>query len=413
MNYKRAGSLKIKIAFIFSILIAIAFSLNWMVALQTMRSEKINDLKKVLNHLLNESKSEHIFQPLTPKSCLSYLYAIPHNKMILNDSEASNLRFFVSNDPYVPQENEVVSSVQQRNTIYLNAISDTQKIELALDKYAQKLLFRYLVSLLVILLISIALLDYYMKPLAVLAKKTREWNSQKPFNFSLNHPGQEIEEVANAFSMLIHRLEIFRSKEAQLFKEAAHELKTPLALMRSRLDVYQNNEQYLKHKFIEDLGNDIERLTSELKNVLFLESSDFEEATSVNVNSMFYELKEKMSILVRRKELTINVLNETFFVIVPKKLIYKAFGALIENAITYAKQNTIVEIGCDPIMQKVWISNTVGEEKYLFSSKIGEKMLKRLSHEIGFDYTVTQNEAYFRIELVFIDRGYVNTHVVF
>lgn len=401
MKYRWAGSLKIKIAFIFSILIAIAFSLNWMVALQTMRSEKINDLEKVLNHLLNESKSDHILQPLTPKSCLSYLYSIPHNKMILNDSEASNLRFIVSINSYVPRENEVSSSVKQNNGVYLNVISDTHKIELALDKYARKLLSRYLVSLLVILLISIALLDYYMKPLAVLAKKTREWNNQEPFDFSLDNPGKEIEEVSHAFSTLIHRLEIFRSKEAELFKEAAHELKTPLALMRSRLDVYESNAKYPKGKFIEDLGHDIERLTNELKNVLFLESSDFEEASNVDITGSFKKLQIKMDILIQRKQLTLTLPAETFSIIASEKLLSKVLSALLENAITYAKEESVVEIGCDNTTQKMWIENTIGDKKYLFSSKIGEKMLKRLSHEIGFKYSIIQNEVFFRIELIF------------
>ena len=401
LKYRSRVPLKIKIAFIFSILMAIAFSLNWMVALQTMRSEKTNDLQKVLKHLLNESKSDYIPQPLTPNSCLTFLYAIPHNQMILNDSEASNLRFLVSSDPYVARENEVVSSVQQLNGIYLNAISDTQKIKFALDKYGQKLLIRYVLSLLVILLISIILLDYYMKPLAILAQKTHEWNSKKPFDFSLNNPGKEIEEVSYAFSALIGRLENYRTKEAELFKEAAHELKTPLALMRSRLDVYQSNNDYSKDKFTDDLGHDIERLTSELKNVLFLESSDFEEASTIDIITTFKALKTKMEILIQRKQLTLQLPQNSFSVKAPEKLLIKVLGALLENAITYAQENSTVEIGCDPISRNIVISNTIGAEKYLFSSKIGEKMLKRLSREVGFDYTIKSNEQSFQITLVF------------
>ncbi|MDD2951023.1 MAG: hypothetical protein PHU29_09560, partial [Sulfuricurvum sp.] len=72
--------------------------------------------------------------------------------------------------------------------------------------------------------------------------------------------------------------------------------------------------------------------------------------------------------------------------------------------ITYAKENSTVEIGCDPLERTLWIGNQIGNEKYLFSSKIGEKILKRLSHEIGFEYSIQQDEAYFRIELVFKSR---------
>ncbi|OZA02016.1 MAG: hypothetical protein B7X89_11085 [Sulfuricurvum sp. 17-40-25] len=401
MKFRWAGSLKIKISLIFSILIAIAFGLNWMVASETIRSEKVADLEKVLKHVLVESAEEYIHTSLTPKSDLAFLYSIPHTEMVLKDSEASHLQFIVTQEPYISKKNEITVAHTLSNGYHLNILSDYEKVDLSVKKYAQKLLSRYLVSLLIILLISIALLDYYMKPLAVLAKKTREWNNQKSFDYSLDNPGKEIEEVSYAFSTLIHRLEIFRSKEAELFQEAAHELKTPLALMRSRLDVYENNEQYQKSQFIEDLGNDIERLTSELKNVLFLESSDFEEASNINIADMLKKLQTKMAILIQRKQLTLTLPSETFSIVASEKLLSKVLSALLENAITYAKEESMVEIGCDHTTQKIWIENSIGDEKYLFSSKIGEKMLKRLSHELGFDYISTQSEAYFRIELVF------------
>jgi signal transduction histidine kinase len=382
-------------------LIAIAFSLNWMVASETIRGEKVADLEKVLKHVLMESTDEYIHSPLTPKSDLTFLYSIPHTEMVLKESEASHLQFVITKTPHFPQQTQIAVAHLLSNGYYLNAISDSEKVNVSVHKYAQKLLIRYLFSLLVILLISIFLLDYYMKPLSVLAQKTREWNSKEPFDFSLDNPGTEIAEVSKGFSTLIHRLEVFRSKEAELFKEAAHELKTPLALMRSRLDVYQNNAKYEKHKFTEDLGDDLQRLTAELKNVLFLEGSDFEEESIVDVIQTVKKLETKMGILIQRKQLMLKLPLESFSIVTCEKLLSKVLSALLENAITYAKENTIVEIGSDPTMKKIWIRNTVGAEKYLFSSKIGEKILKRLSREIGFEYTITQDEAYFRIELVF------------
>lgn len=376
-----------------------------MVASETIRSEKVADLEKVLKHVLTESADDYIHTPLTPQSDLSFLSSIPHTEMVLKDSEAFHLQFIVTQEPYTSTKEQIAVAHALSNGYYLNVLSDYEKIDQSVKKYAQKLLSRYLVSLLVILLISIALLDYYMKPLAVLAKKTREWNNEEPFDFSLNNPGKEIEEVSHAFSTLIHRLEIFRSKEAELFREAAHELKTPLALMRSRLDVYQNNEQYPKSKFVEDLGHDIERLTSELKNVLFLESSDFEEASNINIADMLKKLQTKMAILIQRKQLTLTLPAETFSIVASEKLLSKVLSALLENAISYAKEDSVVKIGCDHTTQKIWIENSIGDEKYLFSSKIGEKMLKRLSYEIGFEYSIIQNEIFYRIELSFLNNS--------
>ncbi|MFZ3053005.1 MAG: hypothetical protein WA099_06305 [Sulfuricurvum sp.] len=401
MSFNWSKSLKFKISFIFAILMAIAFSLNWMVALQTMRSEKISDIQKVLKHLLNESNDEYITQPLTPDSSLTFLYSIPHNQMILDDSEVSALRFLASKHPYIPYDNEIVASVQQPNSIYLNAISNSRKIDTALDKYAQKLLTRYLFSLLAILLISIFLLNYYMKSLAALAKKTHDWQIGDPFDFSLDNAGSEIKEVSIAFESLIRKIEGFRRKEGELFKEAAHELKTPLALMRSRLDVYEYTQGYDKNKFIVDLGHDIERLTTELKNVLFLESSDYEDPITLDITTALRNIVQKVDILAKRKQLLLQLPSKSFIVSAPERLLKKVLLALIENAMTYAPENSQIHIEIDPIIRTITITNDAGHEKYLFSSKIGHKMLQRLSEELNYTYQITQYDSQYAITLKF------------
>lgn len=402
MSFNWAKSLKFKISFIFAILMAIAFSLNWMVALQTMRSEKINDTQKVLKHLLNESNDEYIAQPLTQSSSLTFLYSIPHNQMILDDSEVSALHFLVSNHPYIPHSNEIVASIQQANGIYLNAISNAQKIDTAMDKYAQKLLSRYLISLLAILLISIFLLNYYMKSLAALAKKTHDWQTGDPFDFSLTNAGSEIKEVSIAFESLIRKIEGFRRKEGELFKEAAHELKTPLALMRSRLDVYETAQGYDKNKFIVDLGHDIERLTTELKNVLFLESSDYEDPVSLSMNTTLRNIVQKVDILAKRRKLILQLPAQNFTLAAPEKLLTKVLTALIENAMTYATENSQIDIEINQNKRSITIANNAGDEKYLFSSKIGHKMLKRLSEELNYTYEITQYASRYTITLQFL-----------
>lgn len=402
MRFKWAASLKFKISLIFAIGLAIAFSINLLIAVKAIHTQKEEDVEKVLSHLLVESRDEYISSTqLTPASDINFLYKIPHNVMIISDSEVNALRFVISSNPYRTNDKIIVSSIKLTNNYYLNAISDHRKIDKATNKYTQRLLLQYVLSLIVILFIAIFTLDFYMKPLEVLAIKTRKWKNDSEFDLSLDDASTEIKEVSTAFNGLVKRLEGYRLKEAELFREAAHELKTPLALMRSRLDVYDSSNNYTKRQFISDLGNDIERLTRELKNVLFLESSDFDEASDIEIMQMFKTLETKMGILIQRKRLTLQLPKETFRVVASEKLLFKVLGALLENAITYAKEGSTVEIGCNPLERKLWIGNQIGNEKYLFSSKIGEKILKRLSHEIGFDYSIMQDESYFSIELAF------------
>lgn len=396
-------SLKVKIALLFSLLIAIAFAINWVVAVRTVHGEKLVDLERVLHHILVESNDEYIHTPLLPSSDLRYLHAIPHNQLILKDSEASHVRFFVSRVPHVGRSDEVSSSIPLDNGMYLNILSDQEKIDAAVQKYGEKLLERYLFSLLLILVVSFVLLQRYMEPLGILAERAREWKCGDSFELALDNAGQEIDELSHAFSALVYRLEGFRAKEKALFKEMAHELKTPIAIMRARLDVFENSDHLSKQKVVAELGHDIERLMSELKSVLFFESSDFEDSTFFDVRGVLGEVMDKVGILAQRRGLKMRVVPERFILHAPRQLFRKVITALIENALTYAKEESEITITLDAAKKTITIMNRKGEEKYLFSSKIGQKMLDRISAELGIGYRITDDADHYRIDVFVLE----------
>lgn len=399
MNANFFKSLKVKITLLFSLVIAIVFAINWQVAVRTMHGEKIADLEKVLTHLLVESKDEYIIAPLSTSSDLGFLHTIPHNILILKDSDANRIRFLVSRAPRVLENAEVGASIALDNGLYLNVTSDQEKIDEAVAKYGAKLFERYGLTLCLILIVSFVLLQRYMRPLGILAERAHSWKCGDPFKFALENAGQEIEELSHAFSALVYRLEGFRTKEKALFKEMAHELKTPIAIMRARLDVYEKSDNLSKEQMVTELGHDIERLMSELKNVLFFESTDFEDSTYFEMTDVLDEVIHKVDILARRRKLKLFVCQERLGVNAPRKLFQKVMTALVENALTYAKEGSEIKINIETDKQVVTISNIKGEEKYLFSSKIGQKMLDRVSKELGIGYAIMEDASQYRIDV--------------
>ncbi len=399
MNFRSLNSLKIRITLIFSLLLAIAFGINWQLATKTIDDEKVEDLQSVLRHLLIESHDEYIVGPLDENSDLRFLHAIPHNILILKDSEASNTRFVVRKTPYTPAENEISASIRLANSFFLSVISDHRKIDAAVAKYKARLLIRYTVSLCLILLISIAVLQRYIRPLGVLTECVREWKSGEPFVFPIRSAGQEIDELAGSFTTLVHSLEGFRTKEKALFKEMAHELKTPIALMRARLDVYENSDEFSKEKMINELGHDLERLMSELKNVLFFENIDFDDVMRFELSDTLAEVIQKVEVLAQRRGLSIVMPKESFSVYAPRTLFVKVIMALIENSLTYAKEKSDIILEIDKEKKSLTISNQKGGEKYLFSSKIGQKMLDRVSQKVGIGYQICDEEEWYRVRV--------------
>lgn len=384
---------------VFSLLLAVVFGINWLIAVRTIHAQKIADLHKVLHHILVESKDEYIPGPLTPQSDLGFLKRVPHNLLILKESDASDVRFVVGGEAYVPAAGESAESVALENASVLSVVSSHVRVEQAVGRYAQTLLERYVLMLLVILAVGFVLLERYMRPLGILATRAREWKCGDSFALETNAPGQEIEELSQAFSALVHRLEGFRVREKALFKEMAHELKTPIAIMRARLDVFESSDHLSKARIVEELGNDIERLTSELKNVLFFESFDFDEASSFGIDAVLDEVLAKTRILAQRRGLEIERTGRGFGLNVPRRLFVKLLTALVENALTYAREGSTVVLHLDPQGRRISLSNRKGGEKYLFSSRIGQKMLDRISSELGLGYAIDEDDEGYRIDL--------------
>lgn len=401
MRYSFFNSLKLKIALLFTFLITAAFALNLFVAIDTLKVEKISDLQKVLSHAVLESVDEYLPKDADDKLDISYLYKVPHNISIINDSEADSIRFFITKSPYVPLDDEIAEYAKLQSGYYLNCVSSDIKIDHALLRYAEKLVTKYILFLAIVLAISIYFVNRLMKPLSALVLRCKEYRDTSEFDMQNGGCPSEICEVADAFSALVKRLENYRKREKELFKEAAHELKTPLALMRARLDVYEDDSGYPKDKFIKELGADIERLSSELRSVLFFETSDFEESREFEICDLTFEVVSKMEILAKRRHITIEAMCEKTHIYTKKRLFQKLLGALLENAMTYAKEGSLVRIELNPVRRKLCIKNEKGGEKYMFSSKIGERILKRVSLELGLEYELIDSKDIYEVCLRF------------
>jgi K+-sensing histidine kinase KdpD len=171
--------------------------------------------------------------------------------------------------------------------------------------------------------------------------------------------------------------------------------------MRARLDVYEGDEAYQKSKFVAEFSSDLERLSSELKNVLFFETSDFEDNEEFNMCSLILETVGRIDVLASGRNINIEPKCETMFVDTKKKMFRKLFAALLENAVTYAKEGSKIEITLNQSERTLGIKNQKGGEKYMFSSKIGERILKRVSSELGFLYEISDADGYYEVNLRF------------
>ncbi len=205
-------------------------------------------------------------------------------------------------------------------------------------------------------------------PITAISRKLSQINSGN-LDERVNNPktGDEIEELSETFNSLLDRLQQAFTRERQFISDVAHELKTPLAVQRTTIEVALSkvrSKEELSEVLKESL-TDNNRLSSTLKNVLDLAWAEADRAKTklepVNLSHIFNELTELTTRLASQKNINVKNTFESDITVMGKK--EKLMGAIlniIDNAIAYSPQKSKVTLSLKKSgsMAKIRIQDT-------------------------------------------------------
>lgn len=161
----------------------------------------------------------------------------------------------------------------------------------------------------------------------------------------------EIGELAETFNKLLDRLHAAFKREQQFIADVAHELKTPLATLRSTIEValQQKRESADYQKALEDALSETHRLSSTLKNVLDLAWSEtpqeHKNAKSFNLSDLMDELLETAQKMAVQKKIVVSgSIAKNIMVYGFKDKLGRAILNIIDNAIKYTSQKGKIEL---------------------------------------------------------------------
>lgn len=171
----------------------------------------------------------------------------------------------------------------------------------------------------------------------------------------------EIAELACTFNNLLNRLDSAFKREQQFIADVAHELKTPLSVIQSSLEIAlsKNRKNYEYRKLIEEVIKDAKRLSSILKNVLNLAwsetPSEQKKLTKFNLSELIEELSEiaqKMTI-IKKLQLQKSIEKNIYIKGIKEKLA-RAILNIIDNAVKYTNNGSI-SITLKKVKEKAFI----------------------------------------------------------
>ncbi len=132
---------------------------------------------------------------------------------------------------------------------------------------------------------------------------------------------------------------------------AAHELKTPLTILRGETELALKSPK-TPEQYIEVLKSNYEetiRLTKIIDNLFFITKLDHSmieiQKTKENINEFLKTIEENLRILGVEKNIQIKVdSNEEIFAEIDKELMTQALTNLIDNAIKYGDENNVINL---------------------------------------------------------------------
>lgn len=155
--------------------------------------------------------------------------------------------------------------------------------------------------------------------------------------------GDEISKLAHSFNALLSRLQGAFQREQQFIADIAHELKTPLATMKTSLELSLKKTPNPEYS---SMLKEITRLSETLKDVLDLAWTDSPKARTngknISLSELVKDITEIAEKMAYKKKLTIESFIESGIIVVGHKdKLARALLNLIDNAIKYTEHGKI------------------------------------------------------------------------
>ena len=315
----------------------------------------------------NITQSNNNFENKTNYS-LDYYKEIKNT--ILNDfkNEPLIIESKIKNDFFVQTLNEVL--INDKKVGYILVGEQANEILVAVDERKDFIIRTVLVLALAILIFSVFLNKYILKPISFLVRYTEsiKAKSDKPINIDnffirrdeVGKLTQSIHEMTLDLQKRTNRAETFST-------DLAHEIRNPLASLKGASELLdKTTEQNDREKLLNIVNHDverIERLITDYTQMLKDEASlSREKMVRIDINLIIKNVVDdfKQNITNLNKEIEIEIINKetiqkNFYILGIESRIEQVIANLLDNAISFSQTNSKISVEIEEAKNKFLI----------------------------------------------------------
>jgi len=213
---------------------------------------------------------------------------------------------------------------------------------------------------------------------------------------------EELHEVLN--KLIANNISVYQQQK-QFVENASHELQTPLALLKSKIDLFEQTNELTNEQaqIIENINLSLSRVSRINKNLLLLskiENKQFADSEKINLNELIAQQVELFAEHLESKNISLEKqLIHSHFLTANKSLVEIMISNLIVNAIRHNQENgavkitsnqhgfTIANTGTAPLQEENLFKRFMTTSSQTPSSGLGLAIVKEIS--MRYDWRVT------------------------
>lgn len=292
-------------------------------------------------------------------ACLAISFFISRSAILYMDEIGNSAIAILPNTDIPTTTTDEIQVVLNPKSVVADTVKNTQ-IEFWIKSLAITLIITLTVSFLMYLIVGYAL--YPLRELTLKIEDIQAKNLKEPILSKSN--STEIERLTLAFNRLLLRLEETFATQRQFSANAAHELRTPLAVMSTKFEVFEKNKNPNEADYKEAIGM-ARSQTDRLSHVIdiLLEMTELQSAPksdSISLSEITEEVICDLVAVAEKKSISLVQDDGEARLTGSDTLVYRAIYNLIENAIKYNKEGGKVSVAIteDESLAKVIITDT-------------------------------------------------------
>jgi heavy metal sensor kinase len=182
----------------------------------------------------------------------------------------------------------------------------------------------------------------------------------------LELPNDELGRLARTFDDMLARIDDAFERQRRFTGDAAHELRTPLSMMRSQIDLAlaRPRSAAFYQEALQRLDDDVDRMTGLVSTLLTLARAD---AGQLALDRVPFDIADTVELVVEQytpiaAEASIALRSEpaTAPLVADEDLLVQVLVNLIDNALSHTPAGGVVTVGCgmDTTHIRLWVSDT-------------------------------------------------------